>query len=369
MLPVSRPSIGEDELREIEKVFVTGWLGLGSVVLEFENAIKTYLGASHVIAVNTGTSALHIALDAVKIGKSDEVIVPSLTFCATIEAILAVGATPVFCDIEADTLNMDIDDVERKITSKTKAIMPVHYCGNPCDMDRLLNIGREKGIFIIEDAAHAFGSSYNGKKIGSFGDITCFSFDPIKNITCGEGGAVVVHDDNLADIIRKKRNLGIDREAWSRYQGKRPWYYEVTTMGYRYHMSNINAAIGLVQLKKIEQFIKRKREIVSMYNRAFSPIKDISILKWNLKETAPFSYMMRITNGKRDELIDYLGEHGIGSGVHYIPNHLQPLFKSNSQSLPITENVWKEIITLPLFFEIKDEEVFFVINTVSNFFK
>ncbi|MCX8022722.1 MAG: DegT/DnrJ/EryC1/StrS family aminotransferase [Syntrophorhabdaceae bacterium] len=369
MIPISRPYTDQEELQEIEKVLKSGWLGLGSVVQEFEKEIEKYLGSGYVIAVNTGTSALHIALDAAGIGKGDEVIVPSLTFCAGIEAILATGATPVFCDIEVDTLNIDIDDVETKITSKTKAIMPVHYCGNPCEMDRLLKLGRQKNILIVEDAAHAFGSIYKGKKIGSFGDITCFSFDPIKNITCGEGGAVVVHNDDLADVIRKKRNLGIDREAWSRYHGKKPWYYEVTVMGYRYHMSNINAAIGLVQLKRLEQFIKRKREIVKRYNEAFSGIKGIALLKWNLNEIAPFSYMMRITNGKRDELIDYLGEHGIGSGVHYIPNHLQPLFKSDAQSLPITEYVWKEIITLPLFFEMKDEEADFVIDTILNFLK
>ncbi|HPP07462.1 MAG TPA: DegT/DnrJ/EryC1/StrS family aminotransferase, partial [Syntrophorhabdaceae bacterium] len=315
-----------------------------------------------------GTSALHIAIDSAGIGAGDEVIVPSLTFCATIEAITATGATPVFCEIEPDTLNIDIDDAEKRITNKTKAIRPVHYCGNSCDMDRLIKIGRKRDILVIEDAAHAFGSNYKGRKIGSFGDITCFSFDPIKNITCGEGGAVVVHDENLADIIRKKRNLGIDREAWSRYKGKKSWYYEVSVQGYRYHMSNINAAIGLVQLKKVDRFIKRKREIVRRYNEAFSDIKAISLLRWNLNEVAPFSYMMRITNGKRDDLIEYLNEHGIGSGVHYIPNHLQPLFKPYSTALPVTEKIWQEIITLPLFYDMTDDDADDVINAVKSFF-
>ncbi|HNQ63729.1 MAG TPA: DegT/DnrJ/EryC1/StrS family aminotransferase, partial [Syntrophorhabdaceae bacterium] len=186
-IQVSRPSIGVDELEEVRKVFETGWLGLGSTVFEFETRIRDFLGAKHVIAVNSGTTALHIALDAHGIGEGDEVIVPSLTFCASIQVVTALKAIPVFCEIEPDTLNIDIEDARKRITHKTKAIMPVHYCGNSCDMDELLKIGKENNIFIIEDAAHAFGSSYKGRKIGSFGDATCFSFDPIKNITCGEG--------------------------------------------------------------------------------------------------------------------------------------------------------------------------------------
>jgi len=369
MIPISRPSIGNEEFEEVKKVFATGWLGLGSAVLEFENKIKEYLDVKNVIAVNTGTSALHIALDACGIKEGDEVIVPSLTFCASVEAITAVGAAPIFCEIEPDTLNIDIEDVKRKVTPKTKAIMPVHYCGNACDMDSLLNLGDKYKILIIEDAAHAFGSSYKGKRIGSFGDITCFSFDPIKNITCGEGGAVVVHDDNIADLIRKKRNLGIDRDAWQRYQNKKAaWYYEVTTHGYRYHLSNINAAIGLVQLSKLPKFIERKIDIVKRYNDSFTNINGISILKWNLEETAPFSYMIRITNGKRDELIEYLASYGIGSGVHYIPNHLQPLFKSYSRPLPVTEKIGQEIITLPLYYDMRDEDIKAVTSAVINFF-
>jgi len=189
MLPVSRPSIGHEELKEVEKVFSTGWLGLGSTVFEFEEQLRDYLEAKHVIAVNTGSTAMHIALDAFGIKEGDEVIVPSLTFCASVQVITDLGARPVFCEINPDNLNMDISDVRKRITRRTKAIMPVHYCGQPCDMDALMEISRKQNIIIIEDAAHAFGSSYKGKKIGSFGDATCFSFDPIKNLTCGEGGA------------------------------------------------------------------------------------------------------------------------------------------------------------------------------------
>lgn len=368
MLPVSRPSIGNEELEEVRKVFDTGWLGLGSTVFELENRIKEYLGVKNVVAVNSGTSALHIALDAFGITEGDEVIVPSLTFCASIQVITALGAIPVFCEVYPDTLNIDIKDVRNKITSRTKAIMPVHYCGNACDMDSLLNIGRKHSIFIIEDAAHAFGSSYQGEKIGSFGNATCFSFDPIKNITCGEGGVVALSDDAIAEEIRKKRILGIDKDTWHRYKNERSWFYEVTTQGYRYHMSNINAAIGIAQLKKIKAFIHRKKEIVQKYNDAFININGLKILSWNLKETAPFTYIVRVLNGEREDLIAFLKEKGVGTGIHYIPNHLQLFFKPFVTSLPVTEQLGEEILTLPLYYDMTDEQASTVIESVSDFF-
>lgn len=368
MIPVSRPSIGQKELREVEKVFSTGWLGLGSTVFEFEDRLKEYLGAKYVLTVNTGTTALHIALDAFGIKEDDEVIVPSLTFCASLQVITAMRATPVFCEITPENLNMDISDVKERITKKTKAIMPVHYCGQSCDMDSLMEIGRQHNIAIIEDAAHAFGSSYKGKKIGSFGDATCFSFDPIKNLTCGEGGAVVLSDDKIAEIIRTKRILGIDKDTWHRYRNDRSWFYEVTTQGYRYHMSNINAAIGLAQFDKLDSFINRKKGIVKRYNEVFMNIGGIKVLSWDLNNTVPFTYIVRVLNGRREEMIEFLKERGVGTGIHYIPNHLHPFFRPFSTSLPITEQVGEEILTLPLYYDMTNEQVSTVIEAVSYFF-
>jgi len=368
MLPVSKPSIGQDELKEVEKVFSTGWLGLGSTVFEFENKLKDYLGAKHVLAVNTGTTALHLALDAFGIKAGDEVIVPSLTFCAGVQVITALGARPVFCEINPDNLNMDVSDVKKRITTKTKAIMPVHYCGQACDMEALIEIGKTRHIFIIEDAAHAFGSSYKGRKIGSFGDATCFSFDPIKNLTCGEGGAIALSDDKIAELIRTKRILGIDKDTWHRYRNERAWFYEVTTQGYRYHMSNINAAIGLAQLKKFGSFVQRKKVIVQKYNDAFMNIRGLKVLTWDLEEAAPFTYIVRILNGARENMIEFLKEKGVGTGIHYIPNHSQPFFKPFATSLPITEQAGEEILTLPLYYDMTDEQVETVIEAVSDFF-
>ncbi|MCX5809250.1 MAG: DegT/DnrJ/EryC1/StrS aminotransferase family protein [Proteobacteria bacterium] len=368
MIQVQRPSIGDEELAEVKKVFDTGWLGMGKWVFDFENRIKEILGAGNVVAVNTGTTALHLALDSIGLKEGDEVIVPSLTFVATIQAIVACGAAPVFCDIDGDTLNMDAGDVEKRITARTKVIMPVHYGGLPCNMNEILRIGKEKNLTIVEDAAHAFGSSYNGRKIGAFGDITCFSFDPIKNITCGEGGAITTNDYELAQVMRKKRILGIDKDTWSRFGQKRDWFYSVNMLGFRYHMSNINAAIGLMQLEKLGRFLNRKRGIVERYDKAFRGLSGIGILRKDYENTAFFSYILKIES-KRDEFIDFLKSKGIDSGVHYIPNHLQPFFEKYATELPVTETVWKEIVTLPLYPDMSDDDVDLVISSVLEFCK
>lgn len=368
MIPNAKPHIGEEELNEVRRVFNSGWLGMGSVVFEFEKSLRDYLGAKHVIAVNTGTSALHIAMEALGINESDEVIVPSLTFIGTIQAIIATKAKPIFCEVNPATLNVDIEDIKKRITKRTKVIMPVHYGGLPCDMDELLDIARRYSLHIVEDAAHAFGSVYKGKKIGSFGDVTCFSFDPIKNITCGEGGAVVTDNEELAQHIIKKRILGIDKDTWHRYKNERSWFYEVVTSGFRYHMSNINAAVGLVQLQKIDKFLERKRQIAKRYNEQFKNIPAVELLDRNYEDIAPFNYVIKIKNNKRDQLLEYLNKNGIGGGINYIPNHIQPLFKDFKVKLPITEKIWKEILSLPLYFDMDDLDIDTVIEYVSKFF-
>jgi perosamine synthetase len=366
LIPVSRPSIGEEELAAVKKVFDSGWLGLGAQVLEFEQAFQKFLGAKHVVCTNTGTTALHLALDALGIGKGDEVIVPSFTFVATTQAITATGAKPVFCDICADDLNIDVKDVRKKITKKTEAILPVHYRGIPCDMDEIHALAQKNNLHVVEDAAHAFGSFYKKKKIGSFGEIACFSFDPIKNISCGEGGAVVFQDDALLEVVQQKRILGIDKDTWSRYRNERSWFYDVVTRGYRYHMSNINAAIGLVQLKKFKTMNKRKIEVARKYDDAFEGIEGVALLRNdNYKDIGLFVYILKIKKG-RNELMDHLARHGVGSGIHYIPSHLFTLYKKDGCHLPVTEQIYNEIITLPLFPDITDSQVEQVIEAVKS---
>ncbi len=368
MIPVSRPSLGAEELASVGSVLDSGWLGMGSTTYSFENEIKKLIGCKHLIAVNTGTSALHIALDGFGIGPEDEVIVPSITYAACIQAIIATGAIPVFCESQEDNLLIDVEDVKSRLTDRTKAIMPVHYCGQPCDMNALLALAEDHGFWVIEDAAHAFGSTYKGRKIGSFGHATCFSFDPIKVISCGEGGAVTCQDDEKAELIRRKRILGIDKETWHRYKNKRHLFYEVTTSGFRYHMPNFCAAIGLAQLKKIDRFIYKRRKICRLYDSAFMNLKEVVPLKVDYQETVPFMYVVRILNGQREAFIDSLKKQGVDTGIHYIPNHIHPFFKKYvREPLYRSAELGDQIVTLPLYYDMTDEHIQIVIESVLNF--
>lgn len=367
VLPVSRPCLGEEELAGVGSVFDSGWLGHGDRVLAFEERLGEMLGGRHVVAVSSGTAAMHLALDALEIGAGDEVIVPSFTFCGAVQAIIAVGARPVFCEIEPESLNVDVFDAARCVTPRTRAILPVHFCGNPCDMDALLEFARVHGIRVVEDAAHAFGSRYRGAMIGGFGDTTCFSFDPIKNITCGEGGAVVTADHRVADLLRRKRSLGMNRDGWARNTGGVGPGYDVDVQGYRYHMGNTNAAIGLAQLDRMDRFRARKLEIVDAYNARFEALDGLRILDWDTG-CFPFSYMLRVMGGRRDALCEHLAADGVGTGVHYPPNHRQSYFSLFAHhDLPATDQAYREIVTLPLYCDMTDDDVDRVIGSVEGF--
>ena len=368
LIPISKPSLGNKELNAIKSIFDSGWLGMGETTYNFEEKIKSYIGAKNVIATNTGTNAIHLALDSYAIKEGDEVIVPSMTYAASIQAILATMAIPVFCESKENNLSIDLQDVKGRITDKTKAIMPVHYCGQSSDMDELLDIADSRNIIIIEDAAHAFASKYKGKYLGSIGHATCFSFDPIKTITCGEGGAIATNNDKVADIMRKKRILGIDKETWSRYKKKRQLTYDVTEKGYRYHMPNFCAAIGVAQLEKLEIFIKRRQEICIQYDKNFKNLKTIKILKIDYQESVPFIYILRIKNNLRHKFIEHLKHNNVDTGIHYIPNHYHTYFKQFvKEPLPITEKLGEQIVTIPLFVDMTKDEIETVINAVLSF--
>ena len=367
MIKVSRGCVGEEELAEVRDAFEYGYFGMAYKVTEFEDQLAKYLGAQHVMTTNTGTSALHLALDALGLGPGDEVIVPSLTFLGSFQAIVATGAAPVACDVVGDTLLLDMEDVRRWLTPKTRAVMPVHYAGNPCDMDALLALKDRYGLRIVEDGAHAFGSTYKGKKIGGFGDVTCFSFDSIKTITCGEGGAIVCRDPELADVIRQKRLLGMDRKSHASTSWKeRSWMFEVRTSGFRYHMSNINAAIGLAQLQRVESFIARRRQICRTYDAAFRDTS-LRLLHADYDEVAPHVYVVRVPDGRRDALMQFLKDRDIETGINYIPNHLHPFFRRKGVTLPETERAFGEILTLPLHCGLSDDDVQTVIEAVRLF--
>lgn len=368
MIKLSRGCCGEEELLEVKEAFEYGYFGLAYKTNEFEQEIAKYLITDrHVITTSTGTNALHLALDTIGVTNGDEVIMPSFTFVATAQSVAMCGGKPVFCEVDPITFLIDIDDVKKKITSKTKAIIPVHYAGRPCDMDALMKIREETGIRIVEDAAHAFGTYYKGKKIGSFGDITCFSFDSIKVMTCGEGGAIVTDDEMFDDLSRQKRLLGIDRKTmhvkdWK----KRSWVYDVHTLGYRYHMSNINAAIGLAQIKKVDKFINRRRELCHLYDNELKDVIGVEIMPNEYDTITPFMYAIRVKEGKRNALKEYLMEHDIESGVSYIPCHHFSIF-TGEDMLPITDEIYKEILCLPMHYELSDDDVKEVCSRIREF--
>jgi perosamine synthetase len=368
-IPNSRPSLGKEELQAVERVFSTGWLGMGETVREFEDAIAAFSGAKHVLCTNSGTSAIHLALDAIGVGKGDEVLVPAFTFVATIQAITATGARPVFCDICHDTLNISVDDVKSKITPRSRVILPVHYRGLPCDLGALSDLAVEHDLVVVEDAAHAFGSSYNGRRIGSIGDFTCFSFDPIKSITCGEGGAVAFNDPSMKELLMNKRELGIDGGSSGRYSQKRSFSYDVVTQGFRYHMSSINAAIGLVQLSRFQTLNRRKIEVAKRYDEAFSRYSCVTLPETNNYEGIGLFLYVMLFNENRDALVRFLSGRQIEAKVHYTPSHLFTYFSSPRTVLPVTENVFSRIVSLPLFAGITDEEIAHVIGSVDSFIR
>jgi perosamine synthetase len=369
VIRVSQGCLGEEELAAVRDAFGYGYFGMASRAAAFEEALRKYLGASQVVVVNSGTSALHLALDALGVGPGDEVVVPSLTFVAAFQAITATGATPVPCDICPTTLQIDVGDAERRITNRTKAIMPLDFAGSPCDLDGVLELGAAHSLRVVEDAAHAFGATSRGRRIGSFGDVATFSFDSIKNITCGEGGAIACRDVELAALIRTKRALGAERSSGGGTAAARgdDWRFSVEVQGFRYHLSDINAAIGLVQLGKVDEFLARRREICRRYDAELGDAPGVTPITVDYDEAAPHIYVVRVTEGRRDGLLTHLAKAGVETAVNYVPNHLHPYFRRGQDSLPETEGAYDEILTLPLHCALSDDDVSTVIDRVIAF--
>lgn len=366
LIPTSRPSLGPEELEAVRDVFASRWLGTGAVTKQFEDALAGFLGVRHLIAVNSGTAAIHVALEALDIGSGDEVVVPSLTFVSTIQAIVATGATPVFCDVELETAQLDVDDALARISPRTRAILPVHYGGSVGDMGRLLAAADQRGVRVVADAAHAFGSTWRGRGVTSLGDIACFSFDPIKNITCGTGGAAATDDDRWAAKLRPLANVGLPTDSWTRLRSEDGWQFDVAGPGYRYRMVDLNAAIGLRQLKRAGDFRARKVGIARRYDEALRDLPGISLLRRDWSETFPFLYAIRVLDGRQSELARYLRREGIGTTVHFVPNHLHSAFAPFAAPLPATERLYREILTLPLYVELSDGEVEFIVGRLRD---
>jgi dTDP-4-amino-4,6-dideoxygalactose transaminase len=368
---ISKSILGKEEADAIKILLLEdGYLGMGSEVGKFENEIANYLGvkASNVVCVNTGTSALHLAVESIS-EPGDEILVPSLTFLSSFQAISGARTTPVSCEVYDDTLTIDLEDAANRVTSKTKAIMSVHYASNPANLKELYMFANKYKLRVIEDAAHAFGCTKNGEKIGSFGDIICFSFDGIKNITSGEGGAIVTSDEKVLSIVKDARLLAIENDSDKRYLGQRSWDFDVKRQGYRYHMSNIFAAIGRVQLSKLDnEFAPKRIALANKYYKLLAHNKGLQLqfIEKNLK-IVPHIMPIRVLMGKRDDLKSALEQIGVPTGIHYKPNHLLSYYGGGNLSLPRTEKIYNELLTLPLHPEITEDEVEQICNLINSY--
>lgn len=368
VIPVHRPSFFDDEEAAIREVLDSRWVGTGRVCDRFEARLREFLGAGHVLCVNSGTAALHLAMEVLGLPEESEVLVPSITFPSTVQAIVLAGLRPRFCEVDPDTMNICTDDLSSRLNERTRAILPVHYGGFSCDMDSVNSIADAHGLRVVEDAAHAFGSSHRGRMVGTMSDMACFSFDALKNVTTIDGGAVATDNDDTAHRLRILRNIGIDPKSVNASERGPSWKYEIVDIGYRYVMADINASIGLVQLNRLATVIARKRDMISRYLEVLSGLDEVRLLDQPLEESAPFSFVIRVIRGRRDALREYLKQHDIGSAVEFVPNHLQPAFREFHEPLPMSERLFTEILTLPLHCELTDNDVEFVAHTVKSFF-
>lgn len=364
--PAQTIRVSKSCLRPAEKQAVMGvldreFLGMGAEVEQFESALAEFFGRRSVCTVN-GTAALHLALQATGIGPGDEVLVPSLTYIASFQAISATGARPVACDINPDTCILDWRDAKRRLTAGTRAIMPMHYTGDVGDLRGIYALAEEHGVRVIEDASHAFGTMHEGRKVGSFGDISCFSFDGIKNITSGEGGCVVTDDEAVITRISDARLLGVVKDATKRYAGERSWEFDVNAQGWRYHMSNIMAAIGLEQLKRFPETAAIRQRLARRYDDLLNGMPNIRPLPRDYDNVVPHIYVVRIPGmSDRKALRERLLELGIQTGVHYQPNHILSYYRDpQAQGLPVTEKIFPELLSLPLHPDMTEKDVEYV---------
>ena len=361
----------DEEINAAIEAIKSGWLTMGPKTVEFENRFKEYIGSTEAVSMNSATAALHLALKAIGLQRGDEVIVPTNTFVATAEVVTYFDAIPVLCDIEEDTHNIDVSKIENLITEKTKAIIPVHFAGQPCDMDEIYAIAKKYDLKIIEDAAHAIPSSYKGVKIGNLekSDITCFSFYATKTLSTGEGGMATTNNPKYAKHMRINRLHGINKDAWDRYTAKGSWFYEIVDNGNKYNTTDMNAALGLVQLTKQEKLREERAKIAARYNEAFKDNENIVIpyIK-NDRETSWHLYVIKINN--RDQVIEKLKEEGVGCSVHFIPIHKHPYYKDRynyqNKDYPVANSVFDKSLSLPIYPDMSDREIAYVIQKVNE---
>ena len=366
---LSKSSISERHVERVAAAVRQGYLGMGKEVEAFEQEIRAFLGADdrEVMCVSTGTSALHLALQACGIGPGDEVLLPTITYVASYQAVSATGATPVSCEVRAGDCLIDLEDAASRITPRTKAVLPVHYASNPAMAGQITDFARAHGLRVIEDAAHAFGCSWNGRRIGAFGDVVCFSFDGIKNITSGEGGAVVTGDAEVAERVKNARLLGVLKDTEKRYAGQRSWDFDVSEQGWRYHMSNINAALGRAQLEDFSpHFAPVRVQRATEYQELLGGSDNVRLLPITYGTVIPHIFPVFFPGGHRDAVRAELTARGIESGFHYKPNHLLSYYGGGTTRFPVAERLYEEMLTLPMHADLTADEVRRVVDAVRS---
>lgn len=364
-----RPDIGEEEIQAVVQTLRSGWLTVGPQTQEFEKAFAAAVGAPHAIAVNSCTAALHLALDALDLQPGDEVITSTITFTATGATIVHAGGRPVLADVSPDTLNLDPVDVARRVTPRTRAIVPVHFAGHPAPMDEIIAIAREHGLHVLEDAAHALPATYKGRAVGAIGDTTAFSFYATKNLTTGEGGMLTTADSERADRIRMRRLHGMSKDAWRRYSAAGSWRYDVAYPGFKYNMTDVGAAMGLVQLRRLPALHARRRKLAALYSAALADVPELTLpatrpeadSAWHLYVVRVHPEQLRIG---RDEAIELLKAAGVGTGVHFIPlyefAYYRDTFDFRPADYPVTAAAAPCLISLPFYTLMTDGEVDYV---------
>lgn len=374
-LPFHMPDLGEEEINAVVEVIQSGWLTTGAKAKQFENEFAAMVGARHAIAVNSCTAALHLALEATGVREGDEVIVPTMTFAATAEVVTYLKAKPVLVDCAQDTLNIVPELIEQALSPRTKAIVPVHFAGHPCEMDKILAIARAHNLRVIEDAAHALPARYRGKMVGGISDVTCFSFYATKNITTGEGGMVTTDDPDVAARIRTMSLHGLSRDAWNRYAAEGSWYYEILYPGFKYNLTDIAAAMGLAQLQKCERFWKARDHLATLYEEGFRDVPELICPRavphvqhaWHLYVIQLDLHRLRIG---RNEFIQRLQQERIGCSVHFIPLHLHPYYRDafghRPADFPTANRVFERIVSLPLYPKMTEHDVERVITVVKT---
>jgi perosamine synthetase len=374
-LPFHTPDIGDEESAAVLEVLRSGWLTTGPKVHSFENAFSGYIGAAHAVALNSCTAALHLALDAIGLAEGDEVLVPTMTFAATAEVVLYFKARPVLADCEPDTLNLDPSCLERAITHRTRAIIPVHYAGHPCDMDRISEIARCHGLKVIEDAAHALPAAYNGRTVGTLGDLACFSFYATKTLCTGEGGMVVTANPEYAERVRMMSLHGISKDAWKRYSAEGSWYYEILAPGFKYNMTDVAAALGLVQLAKCGSMRDARRRIAEIYNEGFHGVSELAtpVLRDGIEHSwhlYPIRLPLERLKIDRGQFIAMMRERNIGTSVHFIPLHLHPYYCTRYQyrpeEFPNASDAYERLISLPIYPTMIESDAHDVVCAVTD---